>query len=260
MKLTFLGTGAAFTVGDGNYNSNMLLEKDAKHNLLIDCGSDARHALHELKLTHRDIQSVYISHLHADHVGGIEWLAFNTRFDELKKRRLDLYISEDMITDIWNKVLAGGLSSLAGIEANLSTYFKVKPIKKQQFFWQKIKFTLVPTIHAMNGFTKMPSYGLFFTVDGLKVFITTDTQFKPDYYQDYYRKADIIFHDCEVRDTPSGVHSNYRELITLDASIKNKMWLYHYYAHKLPDAKKDGFRGFVKKGQCFDFKKKKSLV
>ena len=37
------------------------------------------------------------------------------------------------------------------------------------------------------------------------------------------------------------------------AKIKNKMWLYGYQAGVLPDAKKDGFCGFVECRQVFDF-------
>jgi hypothetical protein len=42
-------------------------------------------------------------------------------------------------------------------------------------------------------------------------------------------------------------------LSALSAEIKRKMWLYHYQPGPLPDAEKDGFRGFVKRGQTFDF-------
>src|SRR5690348_15307225 len=49
MKLIFIGSGSAFTVAEHNYNSNMLLiDSNNAEKLLIDCGSDARHALNEL--------------------------------------------------------------------------------------------------------------------------------------------------------------------------------------------------------------------
>jgi hypothetical protein len=38
------------------------------------------------------------------------------------------------------------------------------------------------------------------------------------------------------------------------------MWLYHYNPGHLPDARADGFRGFVKKGQVFDFANPATLV
>src|SRR5579862_6482503 len=123
MKLTFLGTGSAFTVS-GNYQSNMVLESDTKKMLLIDCGSDARHSLNELGLSYRDIHSVYVSHLHADHVGGLEWLAFNTKFDSTIQKP-NLFISEHLVHDLWNKTLSGGLSSIQDEIVTLSSFFQV---------------------------------------------------------------------------------------------------------------------------------------
>lgn len=254
MKLMFLGTGSAFTVGDSNYHSNMLIIDDANNCLLIDCGSDARLSLHEHGLTHRDIKDVYISHLHADHSGGLEWLAFTTKFDPTGPSKPVLHISASLVYGLWNNVLSGGLKSLAAMNADLSTYFSVDEIKDNGFFrWNNIKFQLIQTIHVYNENSLLPSYGLFFNINGINCLITTDTKFTPEHMDKFFRKADIIFHDCETVSTHSDVHAHYSELRTLDQTIKSKMWLYHYNPGPLPDAVGDGFKGFVKPGQCFDF-------
>lgn len=258
MKLIFIGSGSSFTV-HGNYHSNMLLETPNHEKLLIDCGSDARHALHELNLSHRDIHHVYISHIHADHMGGLEWLAFTTKFDKEVPTRPTLYLHEALSKKIWDHALSGGLCSLNEVEADINSYFDLTIISDSKFIWNDVSFDLIPTIHTSSNHVLMPSYGLFFQVDGLNVFITTDTQFAPEYYDEYYRKADIIFHDCETTPHKSTVHPAYSDLTKLDPTIKSKIWLYHYNDGPLPDAKKDGFRGFVDKGQCFDFSKKSTL-
>lgn len=259
MKLTFIGTGSAFTTGKGNYHSNMLLTTPKGKNLLIDCGSDARLALDELGKSFRDITDVYISHLHADHIGGLEWLAFNTKFDSSCKKP-NLYLCDVFEKRLWENSLSGGLSSLETEIATLDTYFNVHAIKENSSFkWQHINFKLVRLTHITSGFANMPSFGLIFKVDGINVFITTDSQLHPDQMNEFYKEADIIFHDCETNDSRSQVHAHYSELVKLPLKIKNKMWLYHYNPTDLPNAKKDGFRGFVKKGQCFDFKNPKTL-
>lgn len=250
-KLTFAGSGSAFSVGTDNYHSNILLE-NGKNKLLIDCGSDARWSLHELGYSYRDIQSVYISHLHADHVGGLEWLALSNKFD-LTSKKPHLYICEKLVHTLWDHVLSGGLNTLQTEVPTLSSYFRVHVIADAgSFIWQKIRFRLVQTLHIVAGFSFMPSYGLLFTVNGFTVFITTDTQFCPFQLRDIYEMADLIFHDCETATQKSTVHAHYDELITLPNHIKNKMWLYHYNPGTLPDAEQDGFKGFVKKGQSFD--------
>lgn len=261
MKLIFLGSGSAFTVGSQNYHSNMILEDSDKKRLLIDCGSDARLSLHAQGLSFKDITDVYISHLHADHAGGLEWLAFTKKFSiNSPSEKPILHISKQLVDKLWKNVLSGGLMSLDESVADLSSYFNVQPIDEQNSFrWNNIDINLIKTIHTYNGPDLVPSYGLMFTTNNITCFITTDTRFTPEHWMDFYKKADIIFHDCEIAPKPSTVHSHFNQLVTLDSAIKSKMWLYHYNSCTLPDAIVEGFRGFVQPGQCFDFADTKTL-
>ena len=256
MKLIFIGSGSAFTVGSDNYHSNMILETPNKKRLLIDCGSDARLALHDLNLSYEDVHSVYISHLHADHCGGLEWFAFCTKYDpKIPKPRL--YIHPDLESPLW-QFLSVGLNPLNDDTIKLSTYFEVFLIQDNAFKWENQTIRIFPTIHIQLPLGLMPSFGLLMELDGKNVMLTTDAQLIYEQLKPLYEHADIIFQDCEIKADKSGVHAHYEDLKALDSDIKNKMWLYHYQPLPLPDAKADGFRGFVKKGQCFDFEKKDS--
>lgn len=251
MKLTFLGTGSAFTVGDNNWQSNMLLEAPSGKKLLIDCGSDIRFSLHEHGLTAADIDGVYVSHPHADHMGGLEWLGFSTYFNP-SVGKPQMFCSADLVAELWCNSLRGGMGSIQGQIATLDTFFDVHRIEPNgSFTWEGTTFQLVQVIHFMDGFRFVPSYGLMFDLNGKKVFLTTDTQFAPNQIQDFYRMADVIFHDCETAPFKSGVHSHYRDLTTLPDEYKAKMWLYHYQPGARPDAQADGFAGFAVKGQVF---------
>lgn len=253
MKMTFLGTGSAFTIGDGNFQSNMLLTSDSGRRLLIDCGSDIRFSLFDQGLKLFDITDVYISHLHADHIGGLEGLAFSTFFAPHIPRP-KLYISISLVDDLWSRSLSGGLGSIEGQITNIHTYFDVNAIGRNGgFVWENTHFQLVQVVHYMDGFNVVPSFGLMFTVKGQTVFLTTDTQHAPNQIGRFYAMADVILQDCETAPFRSGVHAHYEELRTLPADVKAKMWLYHYQPGKRPDAVADGFRGFVEKGQSFDF-------
>lgn len=254
MKLIFVGTGSAFTVGDGNYQSNMLIVSDTGKILAIDCGTDFRMALYEVGYSYRDIDAVYVSHQHADHIGGLEWLAFSTFFDP-KASKPNLYAKDLLIKDLWDKSLSGGLSSLQDELATLSTYFNVHSIEGLSFMWDGITFNLFKTQHVACHAHPLPSYGLSFNANGVKVMLTTDVQFVPETLIEHLDDADIIFHDCETAAFKSGVHAHYSELVTLDPKYKRKMWLYHYQPGPLPDASQEQFLGFVKKGQIFDFPK-----
>lgn len=252
MKLIFLGSGSAFTVGADNFQSNMLLVSNQGNKLLIDCGSDVRFSLHAAGLSYLDLTDIYISHLHADHVGGLEYIGFSTKFDP-KCNKPNLYISKEIAGELWDNTLSGGMKSLEGEIADLNTFFNVHKIERNSYFtWDNIKFNIIRTIHINNGCFFMPSYGLFFEVDGVKIFLTTDTQFCVSEIGKFYQEADIIFQDCETSKPPSIVHAHYEDLLTLPKKLRNKMWLYHYEPGTLPDARKDGFYGFIKRGQSFE--------
>jgi ribonuclease BN (tRNA processing enzyme) len=271
--INILGSGSAFTMN--NYQSNFLISRNEK-NLLIDCGGDIRFSMRDFgDLNYLDVDGVYVSHAHADHIGGLEWLAFSSHFDPRYVKQPKLFGESEFIRPLWDKSLSGGLEGLEGIDAHLSTYFDVQPIMRNGFFeWEGIKFDIVQAIHVASKYAVLGSYGLMFTVPetGKRIYITTDVQFCPETsMKAYYKEADIILHDCETG-YPSGVHAHYNMLKTLSPDIKKKMYLYHYQDNVLNDfdnwktkAKNDGFLQFLTKGMSMQvgdpkFKPERAVV
>jgi ribonuclease BN (tRNA processing enzyme) len=283
MKLTFLGSGSAFfPPWEGNYQSNMLLETVDKRRLMIDCGTHAAQSLHDAGLTVFDLDAFYVSHQHADHIGGLEEVAFKTYFSRLatlrqkynlpqedmvdlmqmfadsgevpmKTLKPKLFANGSMLNYIWAESLKGGLASIQGKVVTLGDYFELVGVPRNgSFTWEGVEFRLIRTIHIMDGYDFVPSYGLMFEVNGKTIFITTDSQHCPNQIMDFYQMADIIFQDCETTPFKSGVHAHFSDLSTLPAEIKAKMWLYHFNPGEKPDAVAAGFAGYVQKGQVFD--------
>ncbi|CDZ79112.1 ribonuclease Z [Legionella massiliensis] len=250
MKLLFLGVSAAYCLNDGSFQSNMLLESSSGQKLLIDCGSDARRSLHAQGFNHSDIHAVYISHLHSDHTGGLEWLGFSRRFIDGKKSAL--FISPDQVEQLWQNVLRGGMSSVEDEEATLSSFFDLIPIENNSFIWENYQFKLIKTNHMISNGKIMPSYGLLISSKTENIFITTDTRFSPE-LNTVYEQATLIFQDCETSSRSSNQHARYDDLRNLSPDLKKKMWLYDYNEGELPNAQQDGFLGFVVRGQHFVF-------
>jgi ribonuclease BN (tRNA processing enzyme) len=260
MKLTFIGCGSAFTTPE-YYQSNMMITSSTGKNMLIDCGTDIRFSLSECNIRFRthpgeEIDAVYISHLHSDHVAGMEWFAFDTYFDP-NPQRPKLFMEEELMHELWTNSLKAGLGCIEGKRMHLTDYFECHPVENgQNFYWENICFTMIRMPHIITGYKNLYSYALLMKeVDknGPLVFLSTDTQFQPDIIKKVAKSATIIFHDCETSPYHSLVHAHYDDLSLLAPEIKRKMWLYHYQPKPEQDPKKDGFLGFVTKGQQFDF-------
>lgn len=280
MKITVVGCGNAFS--KINFNQSFLLEEDGRK-LLIDCGTRIPMALHAQNIPINSINDIYVSHAHGDHCGGLEEMAF-LRYDWTRKPKSykegnyapRLIANAQLLKDLWDKTLSGGLESMEGFVANISTFFEPCPIKDNQAFkWQGWTCQLIQQIHIMTGSTIASTFGLLLFKEGHKsIYFTTDSQHcSPRQMEIFYKQADIIIQDCECTPFMSGVHANYIQLagypeansVKLSDDIKAKMWLSHYQdfvsngkdffgkdCDWIEKAKNDGFAGFVKVGQTFE--------
>jgi ribonuclease BN (tRNA processing enzyme) len=269
-KITFLGAGSAFSYDNGQ--NNLLIEMDegtGTHKMLVDVGTQWHDMVY--KVTGKkameilpEIDSIFITHIHADHVGGLEEIGFLSRFlPHIEKKKL--YSPASILKELWDSTLRGGMESLdhgqlteeeENSPIGINAYFKPSYLGDNQ----KIKIgqtTIEPfdTVHVTNRMSTKDSCGLWITTfSGKQVMFTSDTQFAPSQMKAKYRKADIIFHDCETCpiEFASEVHSHYEDLLTLPTEVREKMWLCHYNDGPKPDCVADGFAGWVTQGQVFD--------
>jgi ribonuclease BN (tRNA processing enzyme) len=263
MKIKFLGTGSAFTLK--NFQTNLAIEQNGKW-LLLDAGGDIRFSLRDAGLSYKDLDGIYISHLHADHSSGIEYAAFCNYFDpSMKDKKIKLFGSGELLRRGWEDTWKGGLESVQGKLLGLEDFFALNSIKPNgSFWWEDIQFSIVQSTHVMNGYCIVPCYGLMIKPNPNNtrvIFWTADCQFCPHQILDFYKQADIIIQDCETSPFKSGVHANFSDLITLPDEIKKKMILVHYQDNVIDDNGKinqewfdkeikAGFSlGFAEKGQ-----------
>ena len=243
-KFVCLGTGNAFCL-EGNYQSNFLIISPDGDKLLIDCGSDARRALTKQKYTVEDIESVYVSHLHSDHICGLEWLAFCTYFNPSCPRP-KLYAHESLIEPLWEQSLQGGLRSIFEKSVTLEDYFDVNALSEDKtWHWCDLEIKLTASFHVQDNGVECPCYGLIITSPDTKVYFTADIRFCPEYCDPMYEAADVIIQDCETTAVKSGVHAHYEDLATLPVRYKKKMLVYHYHDRDVIDVEKSGFKGIL---------------
>jgi ribonuclease BN (tRNA processing enzyme) len=274
MKIKTLGCGNAFSTR--NFNQQFLLEEDGRR-MLIDCGWTTPLSLKHAGIDIKSITDIYISHAHADHIGGLEYVAF-LRYNWLErpvcyKDSKTLYAptliaNDHLIKDLWDKSLAGGLESMEGFVASMETYFIPIPLKPNVVHeWTRWSMSLIQQVHIMTGSSMASTYGLLLEHPAHKsIYFTTDSQHcSPKQMEIFYKKADIIIQDCEcigcnMKDRKflfgSGVHANYAQLagwdsanaVKLSPEIKAKMWLSHY--QDFVSDNKDAFGNDVDWNDC----------
>nr|WP_255807557.1 MBL fold metallo-hydrolase [Cohnella mopanensis] len=212
-----LGTGSAFAKAFNN--NNALFTVDGL-NLLVDCGITGPKALHELGYSFNDLYAILITHIHADHMGGLEELAFQMKF--VYGRKPILYIADALVEPLWEYSLKGGLQQEP--TDSLEHYFEVRPLTPGvvQEVLPGLRVELIATKHIPNKANYSLLINDFFFYSG-------DTVFDPELLESLVRErgVQLIFHDCQLH-PPGVVHACLSQLLTLPTHIQERVYLMHY--------------------------------
>jgi ribonuclease BN (tRNA processing enzyme) len=237
MRLTFLGTGGAFTRIPTNYHNNALIEINGSK-YLIDCSLHALESLHELNIDPLDIEGIILTHLHGDHISGFEEMGFRGLFVG-GGQTFDLFAHPNLVPSctsksnqgvlgLWENCLKGTMQHIQDEnrqpkKADLTTYFD--PYPNMSFSIGDCQFQFIPVDHVPDKHT----YGLVVETPHNLVLYTADSRPFQESQRVWYKEADMIFHDC-IFDPyyESTVHSHLEELLELPEDVQKKTHVMHY--------------------------------
>jgi ribonuclease BN (tRNA processing enzyme) len=227
VKLFVLGVGDTFT--EKHVTHSLLLEHEG-FRLAIDCPDSYRRVLrqardkagpaHASSLDLFAIDDVLVTHVHGDHMNGLEGVGFFKHFAQ--KRPLRLHTIAPVKDAIWPERLAAPMGRLWNGSSFRELAFE------DYFAWNEVSLdratTIGPfTIRARLTKHHVPTSALLVEAGGVRIGISSDTAFDPSLVA-WLAEADLVVH--ETNHGPA--HTAYADLLGLDPAVKRKMRLIHY--------------------------------
>jgi len=222
-EVIVLGVGDSFSE---RHRSTALLLRCDGFQLAIDCPDMYRSVLRaasersgeSLSLT--DIDHVLITHVHGDHMNGLEGAAFFKHFAQ--GRRVELVSSPEVRATIWDRRLAASMATLwdgaAFRELTFDSYFTHTPLR-----WNDAVEVGPFRIRARRTIHHVPTSALLIEAAGRKLGFSSDTAFDPELIA-FLNTADLIVHETNY----GPAHTPYTALAALPAETRDRMRLIHY--------------------------------
>lgn len=236
------GVGDAFSTR--HWGTNFLCRHD-DFVLAVDCPDSYRRALRDNAFTHggerldaQHIDAMFLTHLHGDHVNGLEMVLAYRKF--IAGGKLPLWTTPEVADVLWDRRLSVSLGTMYDgsyfADLHLEDYIDLHVVP-----WQtpaQIGPFVVKTRRTVHH---IPTAGLRIRAGGKTLGYSCDTAWDPEHVA-WLEDADTIFHETSL----GPAHTPLYKLAELPEPTRRKMWVVHY-----PDAVSQPDEGlrFAKQGE-----------
>jgi len=209
MQISIIGCGDAF--GSGGRLQTSFFVHSASSRFLIDCGATTLVGMRRLGIDLNDVETVFVSHLHGDHFGGLPWLLIDAKYVSHRTRPLVVAGPrgiEARFVDLAEALYANSTRAERDFDLVFVEYEERQPLEISGV-------TVTPfEVHHPSG---APPYALRFEVDGRVVAFTGDTGWVEALF-DVARGADLFISECFQYDETMPIHLDYK---TIEANYEN---------------------------------------
>ena len=212
--LRFHGVGNASAVELGSAMAT--LEREGVPWLTIDCGGEG---LTAFQARYGDMpRAVFLTHVHLDHVAGMERLFVASYFDPARRGQVRLYVPAPLVPLLHQRI-ASYPNVLAEGGANFWDAFQLVPVG-EAFWHDGQRLEVFPVRHHW------PETAFGLRLRGSMVW-TGDTRPIPEMLARHADAGELIAHDCGLHGNPShsGIDDLEREY---PPALLARCVLYHY--------------------------------
>ena len=208
MQLTVIGCGDAF--GAGSRLQTSFCVRSGPSTFLIDCGATSLIGMRRLGISPNDIDTVFVTHLHGDHFGGLPWLLIDAKYVSNRTRPL-VVLGPKGIEARFTTLAEALYPNSTTAERSFDLVF-VEYEEQEPFTVKDVTVTPYEVKHPSGA----PPYALRFAVDGKLISFTGDTGWV-EVLKEVARDADLFISECFQYDVTLPIHLDYR---TIDANYE----------------------------------------
>jgi ribonuclease BN (tRNA processing enzyme) len=198
MHLQFVGCGDAFGSG-GRFNTCFHLVGN-QINALIDCGATSLVAMNKLAIDRNDVDTIFISHFHADHIAGLPFFLLEANFVTKRAKPLTI-VGPPGLKSRFPEVMECGFPGTKALKLGFELTLKELEIGKRN----DIGRVGVTPFHVVHDDRAGPCLGFRFEVEGKVIAFSGDTEWT-DTLIDVGREADLFICEAYSRDKPIATH------------------------------------------------------
>ena len=198
MQLQFVGCGDAFGSG-GRFNTCFHLV-GRNINALIDCGATSLVSMNRLAINRNDIDTILITHFHADHIGGLPFFILEANYVTKRTQPLTVAGPPGLKARV-PEVMECGFPGTKDLSLSFALNFKELQIGKPS----EVGHVRVTPYHVVHDDRAGPCLGFRFEVEGKVIAFSGDTEWT-DRVIDIGHEADLFICEAYTRDKPIATH------------------------------------------------------
>ena len=198
MRLQFIGCGDAFGSG-GRFNTCFHLVGRGI-NVLIDCGATSLVSMNKLAIDPNDVDVIFLTHFHADHVGGVPSFLLDANY-VLKRDRALTIVGPPSLKARYASIMDAGFPGTRDLALRFPLELQELEIGKRA----TVDGVRVTPFHVVHDDRAGPCLGLRFEAEGKVIAFSGDSEWTNTIIDIGYH-ADLFICEAYTRDKPIATH------------------------------------------------------